>query len=394
MSRSCALFATLSLAALACACATGRTGATAAPPTAQELAVHRAAIVVDTHSDVTERVVYEEGFDFAQRHRDGHEDLQRMREGGLDAQIFAIWLNPKRFAPDQWFAESERELERARDALTKAGLSVVRTAREVRENKARGVTSALFGVEGGHSLLPGSEEEQLAHLRRLAELGARYLTLTWSNSNTIGGASGDEGDTQGLTDFGRRAIAELERLGVVVDLSHVSDPLFWDAIRAANKPVLASHSSSRQLANVPRNMTDAMLKAVAKNGGAVCVNFFSGFLDDKHLAAMLRIRDKAAEEKLTIREVARRYAADERLPRVPLETLIDHLDHVAKVAGVDHACLGSDFDGIPTIPTGMEDVSRLPAITAALLRRGYKPDDVSKILGGNVLRILEANEPK
>src|SRR5207244_3804869 len=171
----------------------------------------------------------------------------------------------------------------------------------------------------------------LAHLRRFHELGARYMTLTWSIASPVGGSSGDDSDGQGLTDAGRAIIDEMHRLGMVVDLSHVSDPLFWDAIRYARRPVIASHSSARALANVPRNMTDAMLKAVARNGGAVCVNFGSG-------------------------------------------------------------CLGSDFDGVGGTPAGLEDASKLPAVTVELRKRGYTPDEVEKILGGNTLRVLEANE--
>ena len=358
--------------------------------------MHRHAVVVDTHNDISEAIVWS-GYDFAQRHAETHSDLPRMKEGGLDAQIFSIWINPKRVPREKWWAETEHELVALREKLSKVpGVALATTAAEVRANKQRGLLSALFGVEGGHSLQPGSPDEQLARLRRLAELGTRYLTLTWSISDDLGGSSGDEGRTQGLIDFGRRAIAEMERLGIVVDVSHLSEPLFWDAIRAAKKPVLASHSSARQLANVPRNLTDAQLEAVKKNGGAVCVNFFSGFLDERYFHELRRIgepmRDRL-DPMLIVEQhrlVAPLLAA---LPPVPLAKLIDHIDHIAKVAGIDHTCLGSDFDGIPAAPAGIDDVSKLPAITAELLRRGYKEADVAKILGGNVLRVLEANEP-
>jgi membrane dipeptidase len=368
---------------LACAHA-----AESVPPDVLEL--HRRAVVVDTHSDVTQAIVYE-GYDFAQRHDFLHEDLPRAREGGLDAQFFSIWINPETVKPDSWFAESVRQIEAVQEMARKnaGAVALARTAADVRANAARGVFSVLFGVEGGHSLLPGTEEEQIEHLRRFAQLGARYMTLTWSNSNPIGGASGDEGERVGLTPFGRRVIEEMERLGIVVDVSHVSDPLFWDAIRTVKKPVIASHSSARTLANVPRNMTDAMIKAVAANGGAVCVNFFSGFLDAAHFEAAKKY---FPQMKTLSPAQAQRFLKDKGLPPVSLARLADHVDHIVKLSGPEHACLGSDFDGIPTTPSGMEDASRLPALTAELRRRGYTPDQLEEILGGNVLRVMEASE--
>ena len=186
----------------------------------------------------------------------------------------------------------------------------------------------------------------------------------------------------------------MNRLGVIVDISHVSDPTFWDAVRASSKPVLASHSSSRALTNVPRNMTDAMLKAVAQNGGAVCVNFSSAFLDDAFHEQESTPSGRSRAPDAPAGDVAQVRADGAQLtPRVPLSRLIDHIEHIVKVAGVDHVCLGSDFDGMPALPVGLEDVSKLPALTAALRARGFSPADVEKILGGNVLRVLEANEP-
>jgi membrane dipeptidase len=218
------------------------------------------------------------------------------------------------------------------------------------------------------------------------------MTLTWSVSNDIGGSSSDAGDVRGLTPFGREVIKEMNRLGVMVDVSHVSDPTFWDAVRASAKPVLASHSSSRALTNIPRNMTDAMIKAVAQGGGAVCVNFGSGFLD-------VAFHDK--EELIWTRPLPKdllqawrqiRAAGAQITPPVQLDRLVDHIQHIAKVAGTDHVCLGSDFDGVPALPVGIGDAGKLPALSGALRARGFSPDDVTKILGGNVLRVLEANE--
>ena len=198
----------------------------------------------------------------------------------------------------------------------------------------------------------------------------------------------------GVGDAKMELFAEMNRLGVVVDLSHVSDATFWDAVRASARPVIASHSSSRELTNIPRNMTDAMLKAVAKNGGAVCVNFGSSFVDtafhDKEKP--LWEKKRAGPPAEVFKQVRAEAAAI--TPQVPLARLVDHLAHVAKVAGVEHTCLGSDFDGMPAFPVGLEDVSKLPALTAALEARGLSTGDVEKILGGNVLRVMEANEPR
>jgi membrane dipeptidase len=364
------------------------------PPGAED--IHRRAVVVDAHDDITEAIVYG-GYDFAARHDSSTDtDLPRMRDGGLDAEIFAIWINPNRVPRERWSAEAEHELVVARERLAAAGLGIARTARDVRENAAHGVTSALFGLEGGYMLGDGTPDEMLARLRRFAELGIRYLTLTHSMRSPLGGSSGDDSDVEGLTDFGRHAIDEMQRLGIVVDLSHVSDPLFWDAIRVAKKPVIASHSSARALANVPRNMTDAMLKAVAKNGGAVCVNFFPGFLDQRAFDDLKRAQAELEREGLKPDRMAiteqRRVLASKQIRSVDAGVVADHIEHVVKIAGIDHVCLGSDYDGIPTTPRGLDDVSKFPALTTELLRRGMSEADVEKVLGSNLLRVLEANE--
>jgi membrane dipeptidase len=358
-------------------------------------ALHRRALVIDTHADTTQAIVYG-GADITRPGGATDLDLAKAAAGGLDAQFFSIFVLPFQFRPADFYKEATRQidtLERLAHDNPKR-LRLARTAADVRANEKAGVLSVLLGVEGGHVLGPASEDEQLGRLRALAGRGVRYMTLTWSNSNDLGGSSGDDGDIRGLTPFGRRVVAEMNRLGMIVDLSHVSDATFWDAVRASDKPVLATHSSARELTNIPRNMTDAMLKAVAKNGGAVCVNFGASFVDagfhDKERALWQKKREGAPAD------VWRQIRADaaQLTPRVPLARLVDHLEHVAKVAGVDHTCLGSDFDGMPAFPVGLEDVSRLPALTAALLTRGFSAGDVEKILGGNVLRVLEANEPR
>jgi membrane dipeptidase len=368
--------------------------AAAAPPPSDD-ALHRRAIVIDTHADTTQLVAYR-GLDIAKPQPDAQLDLIKAAAGGLDAQFFSIFVLPMRFKPDQFYGEALHQID-AIEKLAKENptrLRVARTAGDVRANAAAGVLSALYGVEGAHALLPGDHAAQMEHLRALAARGVRYMTLTWINSNDVGGSCGDAGDIRGLTPFGTEMVKEMNRLGVVVDLSHVSDPTFWDAIRATTKPVLATHSSSRALTNIPRNMTDAMLKAVAANGGAVCVNFGSAFLDD----AFHKAEDGVWAKKRSGPpwEMWQQIRNDARAiqPAVLLARLLDHIQHVAKIAGADHTCLGSDFDGVPVTPVGMEDVSKLPAITAGLRARGFSPADVEKILGGNVLRVLEANEKR
>src|SRR5213594_4995218 len=282
--------------------------------------LHDRAIVIDAHSDCTQRITYD-GIDFSHKQPDMHVDLPKMKAGGLDAQFFSIFVGPWQAKPDAFYAEALRQFD-AVHAMIGANAKTIawaRTAADVRRNARRGVISALFGVEGGHALLPGDRPALLQHLRTFYERGARYMTLTWSIASPLGGSSGDDSDGQGLTDAGREIIDEMHRLGMMVDVSHVSDPLFWDAVRYARKPILASHSSSRALANVPRNLTDAMLKAVARQGGAVCVNFGTEFLDERSWNAQRAIRARLQRRELSPRERWRAVREEvARLPAVPL----------------------------------------------------------------------------
>jgi membrane dipeptidase len=366
--------------------------------------LHRSAIVVDTHDDVTQRLVVE-GVNLGDRLPDGQTDIPRMREGGLDAEFLSVFVPPMLYPGDKAYAQSLLEFD-AIDSLvaTNAASAVLaRTAGTVRTAAADGKVAFLIGVEGGHSLGDGSDAVLLERLKVFYDRGARYMTLTWSNSNRLGGSSGDDGRGRGLTPFGQRVVAAMNDLGMMVDISHVSDATFFDAVRASRLPVIASHSSARALADRPRNMTDDMLRAVRDNGGAVCVNFGPEFLD----AEWARKLD-ALEKSVDIGGIAREHASDPKaaqvaiwhklrelaasLPPVPAARVVDHIEHVARVAGIDHVCLGSDFDGVPSTPAGLEDVSKLPFVTRELMRRGFSSDDVRKILGENVLRVLQANE--
>lgn len=359
------------------------------PIEAGDLKLHLDAVVVDAHCDVTEAAFYE-SYDLLARHQIGHVDLPRLQEGGIDAELFSIFVHPDSVDLTQFFPTALRQIEFLQGIARKSGgaLQMARNADEVRDNADKGVTSMLLGVEGGHMLLPGSEEEQLAHLKAFADRGVRYLTLAWSSSSPIGGSTAEDAKT-GLTPFGRRALGEMERLGIAADLSHGSDALFWDVIAAAKRPVLLSHSAARALSGHPRNASDEMLQAIARNGGAACVNFSPTFLDDRFRRATQALLQKTkgmhnAEKTALYRR------AD--LPLVALSTLVDHIEHMLKVAGPDHVCLGSDFDGAPLMPAGLEDASKLPALTAALRARGWPAENIRKLLGENLLRVLAANE--
>jgi membrane dipeptidase len=372
----------------------------------EALVLHREAIVVDTHNDVTQRLLTDK-VDLGARLPDGQTDIPRMREGGLDAEFLSVFVPAMLFKGERAYERSLEQFD-AIDALVASHRGTVvlaTTAAQVRAAAAAGTTAFLIGVEGGHSLGDAPDDELLARLQKFYERGARYMTLTWSNSNRIGGSSGDDGKARGLSPFGQRVVARMNALGMMVDVSHVSDATFFDAVRASKLPVIASHSSSRALFDHPRNMTDEMIRAVAATGGAVCVNFGPEFLDASYRAAFEAAQktmgprmgailaehpsDPGAAQTAVWKEFR---AMAPSLPPVPASLVIDHIEHIARVAGVDHVCLGSDFDGIPVAPAGLDDVSKLPFITRELLRRGFDAAAIRKILGENVLRVLEANE--
>jgi len=357
--------------------------------TPQDRQLHLDAVVVDAHCDVAEAMFYEH-YDLLSRHATHHVDVPRLQEGGVDAEVFSVFVHPDSVDLTQFFPTALRQIDLLQQVARDSGgaLQMARNADEVRENADKGVTSMLLAVGGGHLLLPGTEEEQLAHLKAFADRGVRFLTLSWSSSSPIGGSTAEDAKT-GLTPFGRRALAEMERLGIVADLSHGSDALFWDVIGEAKRPVLLSHSAARALSRHPRNASDEMLQAVAKNGGAACVDFSPTFLDDGFRRATQALLQKS--KGLRNAEKTALYQR-EKLPEVPLSRLVEHIEHMAQVAGVDHVCLGSDFDGAPMMPAGLEDASKLPALTAALRARGWPPADIRKLLGENLLRVLAASE--
>ncbi len=363
--------------------------------------VHREAIVLDTHNDIV-MAMLDHGVDIGKRDATGllQTDIPRMKEGGLDAEFFAIYVAAE-YARKGGSARRAMEMI---DAVSEAvrrhpeSLEFAGTAADVRRIAQSGKIAALMGIEGGHAI-----EDSLRLLRQFYRLGVRYMTLTHTNTNNWADSCGDLDDPKvqhhnGLTDFGREVIREMNRIGMMVDVSHVADKTFWDVIEVTKAPVIASHSSARALVNAPRNMSDDMLRATAKNGGVVMVNFGGWFLDPsvEEIQKKLRPQFEAIRQKYggtAQGEIEERKLIAAHLPMIPLARLIDHIEHVAKVAGVDHVGLGSDFDGVSGyLPQGAEDVSKLPNITYELLKRGFPEADVKKILGGNFLRVMEAVE--
>ncbi len=376
---------------------------------AKARAIQDSAIVIDTHADTPQRFL-DENFDIGSTDPNdiGHISLDKAQRGNLGAEFFSIWVEPEsnqgHFAKrtmdliDSVYEQAAHHPDRMMMAFSPADIE-----RAHKEHKL----AALMGIEGGHSI-----ENDIRLLRDYYRLGVRYMTLTWSNTNEWADSSGDIDDPKvqhhnGLTDFGKQVVLEMNRLGMIVDISHVSDKTFWDTIAISKAPVIASHSSARALTAAPRNMTDDMLRAVAKNGGVVDVNFYSGFVDEdyrKQYAAISKqandavkayVEKQKAEGKpipySDIDRIEREWAA--RVPRPPLGSLIDHIDHIAKVAGIDHVGLGSDFDGVSgATPQGIDSAADLPKITQALLDRDYRADDIKKLLGGNVLRVLRQVE--
>jgi membrane dipeptidase len=369
------------------------------------LRVYRDAYVVDTHNDMPSRIL-DDGYDPDVRHppgfarTEGNTDFPRLVESGMTAEFMSAWVDaPYAARPGASFDRALEHIKVIHAFVDRHPdkLLFATTAADVRRAKAEGKIAILIGVEGGHAI-----EGSLDRLRDLYARGARYLTLTWNNGNAWAGSSIGEGNTRtgGLTPFGRDVVREMNRLGMLVDLSHVSDSTFYDAIAVSTVPVIASHSSARALSDVPRNLTDDQLRAIARNGGVVNVNFYSRFIDPRYRADIEHVEETVRAARAAARaagedsaSAARRISAMRdslaaAIPPTPLSVLIDHIDHIAKVAGVDHVGLGSDFDGVSALPLGMEDVTRLPRIAQALLDRGYSEDDVKKMLGGNMLRVM------
>src|ERR1039458_4570933 len=377
-------------------------------------AVHRSALVIDTHADTPQRFV-DEHFDLGDPLNGGNLNLDSAHKGNLGAEFFSIWVDPVQYK-GQYAHRTLELIDSVKQQVAKypKQLEFVATPGGIEEAHRTHRFAILMGIEGGHSI-----ENSIPLLRQYYALGVRYMTLTWANSNGWADSSGDINDTsvphtkEGMTEFGKDVVYEMNRLGMMVDISHVSDHTFYRVLNVSRAPVIASHSAARALCDAPRNMTDQMLLAVARyggpnsKGGVIQVNFYSGFLSQAYSEAAKALepemkkatqalKDKAlAEGKpipyAEIEKLQRQFA--DRIPRPPFSVLIDHIDHIAKVAGVDHVGLGSDFDGINgQLPEGIDSAADLPKITGALMARGYSAEDCRKILGGNLLRVFREVE--
>ena len=378
--------------------------------------IQNSAIVIDTHADTPQRFL-DENYDIGSTDlKDpGHINLDKAKAGNLGAEFFSIWVEPARYK-GQYAHRTLVLIDSVKQQVARHPdqIMFVTTPEGIEYAHRTHKFAALMGIEGGHSI-----EDSLALLRQYYALGVRYMTLTWSNSNNWADSSGDIDDKsiphtkEGLTEFGKDVVYEMNRLGMMVDISHVSDRTFYRTLVISRAPVIASHSSSRALCDAPRNMTDDMIRAVANSGGpnskggVVQVNFFSGFLSQAYRDALkaqqplaqkaideLKAKAKAEGKEVPYPEIDKiEHEYADRIPRPPFSILIDHIDHIAKVGGVDHVGLGSDFDGVNgQLPEGLDSPADLPKITAALIARGYSAEDCRKILGGNLLRVFREVE--
>jgi len=361
------------------------------------------AVVLDLHDDTTQMIV-DEGYDLADRHDYGQVDVPRMRQGHATGVFLSIWTDALAYTPAESIQRALDQIDAVRRDIARHSKEMVlaTTADQILAAKKRGQIAFLMGVEGGHMI-----DSDLAVLRTYYELGVRYMTLTHTEHTPWADSASHSPEHNGLTDFGKQVVREMNRLGMMVDISHVSDKTFYDAIETSSAPVIASHSSCRALCDVPRNMTDDMLRALAKNGGVVHINFFEGFLDRDFADRLDALKDlekqqdalESAAPKFGDRSqlgaAVRQINAEriEKLGRVPLGRLLDHFDHAVKIAGIDHVGLGSDFDGADDqFPEGMEDISKIPNLVRGLMERGYSDEEILKILGGNTLRVMRAVE--
>jgi membrane dipeptidase len=359
--------------------------------------LHFSSIVIDTHDDTTQRFL-DPGFDLGARNALGSIDIPRMKEGGLGAIFFSIWIPSKITGPEA-VKRALAQIEAVHEQVRKHSndLVLVTTVEGIREAHEEGKIAALIGVEGGHMIA-----SDLGLLRRYASLGARYMTLTHSGNAEWADSSTAKPEHNGLSEFGKDVVREMNRLGMIVDISHVSDKTFADVLEVSKAPVFASHSDCRAICDAPRNMTDDMIRALAAKGGVIQINYHVGFLSqefrnaekahpewDKAIALQVQKRcgDRQGCQLIEGDRVTREYVLRGDLPRVEWTKIIEHIDHAVKIAGIGHVGLGSDFDGA-NMPFGMEDASKLPRITNALLEKGYSDGDVKKILGENTLRVM------
>lgn len=366
--------------------------------------IHFKAVLVDTHNDILSSSVLD-GLDISKRLTTGHSDLIRWKEGGLDVQFFSVWTGETARNKEGFYKDANQEID-SLAAIAKRNsdkMILAKTYRDVEKGIKSGKLVALIGVEGGHMI-----ESDIKKLDILYERGMRYMTLTWNNSTDWATSARDEtqhADSlkhKGLTEFGKQIVHRMNELGILVDLSHTGEQTFYDAIATTNKPVLLSHSSVYAICPVFRNVKDEQIKAVAKNGGVICVNFNAGFVSkefaeresdlEKNSKQMEDSLKNIYRDSLTVHKKLEEAIALQLSPYRPsLSQLIDHIDYIVKLVGDDYAGIGSDFDGVTSLPLMMDDVTHYPLITEELIKRGYKEKSIRKILGENVLRVMKAN---
>lgn len=374
------------------------------------LALQKRAIVIDGHNDIP-TIMADEDYDIGVSSVGKyHTDIPRLKQSGMTGEFFSIYVDRQYATPD-WvsknYATQGGSARRALDLIDVSyrmiekyprDLMLATSTADIRRAKREGKVGVLFGIEGGHAI-----ENSLPALREFYRLGVRYMTLTHNNTNEWADACCDAARHGGLSDFGKEVVAEMNRLGMLVDVSHVSDETMSDVLDVSKAPVIASHSSARVFSNHKRNVPDELLKRIAQNGGVVMVNFYPAFLDEKVRVAGLErdqrlkaqrdaLREQFKDDQKRLDEELKKLNDANPIPNTTLAMLVDHIEHIAKVAGVDHVGLGSDFDGVPNLPEGMKDVGDLPVITYELLRRGHSDADVLKILGGNLMRVFAEAE--
>jgi len=367
--------------------------------------LHQKAIVIDAHNDfISTGIEKNKSFDM-QLKGITHSDLNRMKTGGIDIQIFSIFCD-ETYGNGIAYAFANREIDTLYATVQRnpEKMMLVQSPKELSTAVKLGKLGAMIGVEGGHMI-----EDKMEYLEALYTRGARYMTLTWNNSTSWASSAADErakknlGRPYGLTEFGKAIVKRMNELGMIVDISHVGEQTFYDAIATSTKPVIASHSCTYALCPVPRNMTDNQIKTLGKNGGVIHLNFYSGFVDStfkqkndaflkKHEAEKSELLKNNPSDFYANLVLHEKYKDEIDGVRPPLSLLIDHLDHIVKLIGVDHVGLGSDFDGINSSPRELNDVTDMPLITEELVKRGYSKKDILKILGGNFIRVFKANQ--
>jgi membrane dipeptidase len=367
--------------------------------------VHKQALVVDAHSDVLLQIL--RGQNFVKRSSWGHVDLVRLQEGGVDVQFFAVWPNPELYKPDKMFEQTLNLIALFTTTMSRCGdqIGLARSAQDIFELTNQGKIAACLGVEGGTSI-----ENDLQKLEKLYELGVRYLGLTWNDSPEWASSAQDEispsfQGIRGLSEFGKQVVGTMNKLGMLIDLAHCGEKTFWDAIETSTKPVVVSHSCAYALAAHMRNLKDEQIMAIARNGGYIGINFYAGYLDldfnrkfnwlrrsaETHLDS---IRIEFGQNYTGYRKYQEKYYLDKcRDFRPDLNLIIDHIEYIINLVGDDYVGLGSDFDGIPVTPRGLEDVSKLPQLTRIMLERGFSRERINKILGGNFMRVFKAVQP-